>query len=292
MSGLVASVTLQPFDVVKTRMQACAFSGAPKSMLKATKAVVAIEGTRALWAGVGPACIRLGAGAGFYFFVLERLRIALDSRTKGQPGVLAGALQTVGSGVIARSLAAAVFCPISVVKTRMEYSGVSGIKYANTAAALVSIARQERLRGLFSGLVPTIVRDAPFSGLYLLLYTRLKAAANEVPVLQDSMSPFVINFMSGALAGAAATLLTHPPDVIRTRLQLQYHATLPGAIAAGKKVEVSLMGIARNEGFKALWVGVGPRVLRRTLQTAITWSLYEELVSILDHSRKQTVSQN
>lgn len=36
--------------------------------------------------------------------------------------------------------------------------------------AVSIVLMQERLRGLFSGLGPTVLRDAPFSGLYLLLY--------------------------------------------------------------------------------------------------------------------------
>jgi solute carrier family 25 protein 38 len=46
-------------------------------------------------------------------------------------------LATVGGGALSRSLAAAALCPVTVVKTRMEYSGVSGVKYANTVQALL-----------------------------------------------------------------------------------------------------------------------------------------------------------
>lgn len=43
-----------------------------------------------------------------------------------------------------------------------------------TIAALTEIARTERLRGLFRGLGPTVLTNAPFSALYYLFYTRLK----------------------------------------------------------------------------------------------------------------------
>eukprot|EP00959_Pyramimonas_sp_CCMP1952_P430957 9025810-Pyramimonas_sp.AAC.1 len=46
-------------------------------------------------------------------------------------------LATAGGGAFSRSLAAAVLCPVTVVKTRMEYAGISGVKYSSTAAALI-----------------------------------------------------------------------------------------------------------------------------------------------------------
>ena len=58
----------------------------------------------------------------------------------------------------------------------MEYAALSGVVYRNTAHALVTIARQERLRGLFSGLGPTLLRDAPYSGLYLLMFSNIRDA--------------------------------------------------------------------------------------------------------------------
>jgi hypothetical protein len=46
--------------------------------------------------------------------------------------------------------------------------------YESIYAALRSIYRSEGHRGLFSGLTATLLRDAPFSGIYLMFYSQTK----------------------------------------------------------------------------------------------------------------------
>ena len=51
----------------------------------------------------------------------------------------------------------------------------SGVySYNSIGEALRLIHKHEGIRGLSSGLIPTLLRDAPYSGLYLMFYTQLK----------------------------------------------------------------------------------------------------------------------
>lgn len=144
-------------------------------------------------------------------------------------------------------MSAAVMSPVTLVKTRMEYGGPNHIAYKNTADALATIAQQEGPRGLFRGLWPTVLTNAPFSALYYMLYTKLKGAMADSA--GDRLPPTAVNFVSGVCAATAATLLTQPSDVIRTRMQLG----LPGTAQSSA---ISTLGhLLQNSGPNALLAG-------------------------------------
>ncbi len=79
------------------------------------------------------------------------------------------------AGGLSRTLAAVAACPITLVKTRMEYGGAGGHAYRGTLHALGEIWRTEGLRGMYRGIGPTALSQAPFSALYYMFYTQLQA---------------------------------------------------------------------------------------------------------------------
>lgn len=98
-----------------------------------------------------------------------------------------------------------------------------------------------------------------------------------------------VNFVSGTLAGMAATVLTQPADVIRTRMQLNLSSSASTAGAAGAAAaQANTLQIFRQivgqQGLRGLLVGAAPRVVKRTLQTALLWTLYEELYPALSRA--------
>ena len=218
--------------------------------------------------------VRTTAGAGLYFFLLERVTKELASSfNREKASSFEQSAMTFGAGCSARMVAAVLLNPITVVKTRMEYAGAGGGTTRGLVLTFANVARKEGAGGLFSGLGSTVARDAPFSGLNLLLFTQTRSFMHEVARMQQREAGAVDTFIAGALAGAGATFITHPPDVIRTRVQLGRMMT--SGQGAGKAPAISLLNILKEEGIQALWVGSLPRVARRTLQQAITWSMFD-----------------
>lgn len=74
---------------------------------------------------------------------------------------------------------------------------------------------------------------------------------------------------SGLLAGSFATVTTQPFDLLKTRVQLQ-PSKYPNFLDAFGTV-------LREEGLLGLYRGTVPRLIRKTLSSAVTWTVYEEL---------------
>ena len=80
----------------------------------------------------------------------------------------------------------------------------------------------------------------------------------------------MINSISGFVSGLFATSVTHPFDLLKTKIQLEpkiYHNTYHAAIHVYKK-----------NGLTGFFAGYVPRAVRKTLSSAITWVIYEEFV--------------
>jgi len=186
-------------------------------------------------------------------------------------------LANLTTGAIARVTAGFVLMPMTVIKVRYESNLYA---YKSIVGASKDIFKAEGLRGFFSGFGATAIRDAPYAGLYVLFYEQLKKTLSslsqkvpvvgELPVGMKGSTSATINFGSGILAAGLATALTNPFDAIKTRIQLQpkkYH----NMFHASRKM-------IRDEGFKSLFDGLGLRMGRKAISSALAWTLYEELI--------------
>jgi len=255
LSGTCSTLLFQPLDLVKTRVQQ---TGPGTSLVRVISSVVSQDSVRGLWRGLVPSLVRTVPGVGLYFSSMHQMKTSLCD---GRPTALQSAL--IGSS--ARALAGSVMIPFTVIKTRFESRA---FHYSSTAHALISILRTEGLRGLTRGLGPTLVRDVPFSGLYLMFYEQLKTwVPEEVSRTQSSAA---VHFSCGLVAGLLASLVTQPADVIKTRLQL--------SSGSGLRLTGAVLQIYRDRGLGGFTTGLVPRSLRRTLMAALAWTVYENMI--------------
>ncbi|XP_029796389.1 mitochondrial glycine transporter isoform X1 [Suricata suricatta] len=262
-SGTCSTLLFQPLDLLKTRLQTLqpsAHGSRRIGMLALLWTVVRTESVLGLWKGMSPSIVRCVPGIGIYFGTLYSLK---QHFLRGHPPT---ALESVILGVGSRSVAGVCMSPITVIKTRYE-SGRYG--YESVFSALRSICRSEGHRGLFSGLTATLLRDAPFSGIYLMFYNQTKNIVT--PDQLDAGLIPAVNFGCGLFAGVLASLVTQPADVIKTHMQLS-----PGEF---RWIGQAATLIFRDYGLRGFFRGGVPRALRRTLMAAMAWTVYEEMMA-------------
>jgi solute carrier family 25 protein 38 len=241
---------------------------------------------RGLWRGTLPSALRTGFGSALYFTSLNALRqavaktnpLALSSPTNAakSSSVLPKLSNTanLATGAVARVAAGFVMMPVTVLKVRYESDYYA---YRSLIGAGRDIVRTEGLRGLFAGFGATAARDAPYAGLYVLFYEQLKrrfslmankSTNNETPTTTVSSSS--INFASGAAAAGMATAITNPFDAVKTRLQL-----MPAKY--GNMVHATRL-MLQEDGMRSLFGGLGLRMARKAISSALAWTVYEELI--------------
>ncbi|XP_068096291.1 mitochondrial glycine transporter isoform X2 [Hyperolius riggenbachi] len=221
--------------------------------------VIRNENILGLWKGVSPSFLRCIPGVGVYFSTLYLLKQQLFSGKELSP------LESVFLGAGSRTVAGVCMLPFTVIKARYE-SGKYG--YKSVFGALGNIYRTEGTRGLFSGLTATLLRDAPFSGIYLMFYTQAKRFALHSD--NDQTYNPLMTFSCGIMAGILASIATQPADVMKTHMQLspkKYRWT-------GQAAHY----IYQNYGLIGFFNGGLPRALRRTLMAAMAWTVYEKMM--------------
>ncbi|KAK9508752.1 hypothetical protein O3M35_006234 [Rhynocoris fuscipes] len=261
LSGTFSTVLFQPLDLVKTRLQNAPISNPGAShnagMFHIMSNILRKEHLTGLWKGMTPSITRTIPGVGLYFSSVHWM-------TNTFAGGTPNPLEAVLIGITGRTFSAVCLIPITVVKTRFE-SGE--YPYRNISHALRMIYAREGIRGLTCGLLPTLARDAPFSGLYLMFYTQLKKVLPQEMTKSELAAP--IHFSCGVMAGIMASAITQPADVIKTKMQL-YPEKYPN-------IQSVMLHLHTKYGIQGYFKGLVPRMLRRTLMAAMAWTLYEQV---------------
>lgn len=289
--GLTSSVILQPFDLLKTRVQ-------QQNGRSLSSAIKNMKSYKELWRGTLPSALRTSVGSGLYLSSLNIFRSALASAKlhhqhdnhKFSSSTLPKLSMTenLATGSLTRGFVGWLTMPITIIKVRYESTLYN---YNSITEAVHSIRQTEGLKGFFSGFVATAARDAPYAGLYVLLYEKLKVVVPKIIEtnhdshhddkefkLFNTTTSALINSISAFSAASLATTITAPFDTIKTRMQLN-----PSKF---KRFTQTGLHILTNEGILRLFNGLSLRLTRKAFSAGIAWGIYEEIIKYFERPRQ------
>lgn len=274
--GLTSAVILQPFDLVKTRLQQQQ-SGSIRDTIRS------LSSYKELWRGTLPSAVRTSVGSALYLTSLHGFRsllasdkVAMHKAPSSSSLPKLSMAENLVTGAVSRGFVGFITMPITIVKVRYESTLY---RYDSVRGALQSIHETEGIKGFFRGFTATCMRDAPYAGLYVLFYEQCKVLIPKA-LPQDSIdgrlsitSAALINSASAFSAASIATAMTGPFDTIKTRMQLQ-PAKFNHFLEAGAT-------IIREEGARRLFDGLSLRLTRKAFSAGIAWGIYEEIIKFV-----------
>jgi solute carrier family 25 protein 38 len=152
--------------------------------------------------------------------------------------------------------------------------------YPSVWAAAKAIHQTHGIRGFFSGFGATAMRDAPYAGTYVLFYEMLKPRVDHVasalrsesntPAETQASVATTVNFASASIAATACAVISNPFDAVKTRIQLQPQQY--------KNLATATYKMLTEDGLRSFWDGLALRIGRKTLSSALAWTVYEELI--------------
>ena len=227
LAGVTVETVLFPLDTIKTRLQAA----------KAGKGL----DLRGLYSGLSgniPGCFTASA---IFFGVYDPMKKQMEELWG--KGSTPAHLVSAASAGLASSV---VRVPTEVVKQRLQTGQFKG-----PVEAVKTIFAKEGARGFTRGYGAFLLRDLPFDAIEFVAYEGLKAQYTSV--MGRRIEPVEASVLGG-VAGAFTGAVTTPLDVLKTRFMTG------GTAVKYKNLLDAAVTISREEGWRALFAGVQPRV--------------------------------
>eukprot|EP00736_Rhodelphis_marinus_P010368 Rmarinus@m.281 len=273
--GLVSSVVMLPFDVVKTRVQSRQFRGHYDGLFPAIREIIRGEGVSGLYRGLPANVAGLMPSKALNITIYDLVKARLTP-VMGQDSKLLPPIASACSSFVT----ATTLNPLWVVRTRMQLQQnrlfdskapkLSG-QYSSYYDAFRTIYKEEGIRGYSKGLTASYFGIFEWM-IYFTIYEYLKKKSVE----HEIQSSVMLNLTQSSFSKLVAVVIAYPYEVVRTRQRESRHPT-KGFIG-------DLIGISKGEGVRALYSGMRIHLLRTVPGTAITFSTYELVLRLLRHN--------
>ncbi|KAL0541927.1 hypothetical protein IC582_022008 [Cucumis melo] len=267
-AGSIAATFVCPLDVIKTRLQVHGLPSGQRGgsiIVTSLQGIMRSEGFRGLYRGLSPTIVALlpnWAISDFGFWICFKWD---DGHQLSFGANMVAAAGAGASTAIATN-------PLWVVKTRLQGMRPGVVPYTGMVSAFTRIVHEEGFRGLYSGIIPSLVGISHVA-IQFPAYERLKSyIAKRDNTTVDKLSPGHLAIAS-SLSKVTASVMTYPHEVVRSRLQEQGQARNIAPQYSG--VMDCIKKVFRKEGVPGFYRGCATNLLRTTPSAVITFTSYE-----------------
>lgn len=268
LGGVVACgpthTAVTPLDLVKCRRQVDA--SIYKSNISAWRTIYAKEGLRGVIFGWSPTFVGYsfqGAGKyGFYEYFKYLYGDNLFPNTNRT-------LVHLGASASAEFFADMALCPWEAIKVRMQ---TTLPPYAqNLREGWGKLVAKEGMGGLYKGLYPLWARQIPYTMTKFATFeetvNRIYKSLGKEKENCSGLQQTGISFAGGYIAGIFCAIVSHPADVMVSKLNADRKA--------GESAMTAVSRIYGNIGFPGLWNGLTVRILMLGTLTGFQWLIYD-----------------
>ncbi|KAF2739343.1 phosphate carrier protein [Polyplosphaeria fusca] len=256
-----------PLDLVKCRRQVD--SKMYKGNFEAWGKIGRAEGLRGVFTGWGPTLYGYSVQGGLKYGGYEFFKKFYGDLAGEENFHKYKTLIYLSASASAEFIADLGLCPFEAVKVRMQ---TTIPPFARTTFGGISyITGKEGFGGLYKGLYPLWGRQIPYTMMKFASFeTIVEMIYNYLPGSKSDYSKAAqtgVSFTGGYLAGILCAIVSHPADVMVSKLNANRQAGEGFGAAMGR--------IYGDIGFRGLWNGLPVRIVMIGTLTGLQWMIYD-----------------
>ncbi|KAH8602538.1 mitochondrial phosphate carrier protein 2 [Bisporella sp. PMI_857] len=260
-------LAVTPLDLVKCRRQVDSklYTGNFQAWGKIGRA----EGFRGIYTGWSPTFFGYSAQGAFKYGGYEFFKkwysdlVGAENAAKYKTGLY------LAASASAEAIADVALCPFEAVKVRMQTTIPPFA--TGTFNGISMITGKEGFGGLYKGLYPlwgrqipyTMMKFASFETIVEMIYERLPGQKSDY----SKAAQTGVSFTGGYLAGILCAVVSHPADVMVSKLNANRQPGEAFGAAMGR--------IYKDIGFGGLWNGLPVRIVMIGTLTGLQWMIYD-----------------
>jgi len=193
------------------------------------------------------------------------------------------------AGTAAGVLATFITYPLDFIRCRLSMQTAQQQVYRGVVDGIITVARKEGVRQLYSGLLPSLCGIVPYAGIQLSVYDLTKELL--LHARGRTVCDQVDFFVAGAWAGLVAQTAAFPIELIRRRMQVRGFdlggVVDPSASApkGGTGFLHEIQSVIRADGFRGLYRGLVPNYLKIVPAAGVNFLVFEQAKTLWNYAR-------